>query len=45
MKGQGAYLGVVMRGSGKKRDDLQDAIAFVKTLGINQPLQFVNFRD
>ncbi|HBO59467.1 MAG TPA: YajQ family cyclic di-GMP-binding protein, partial [Alphaproteobacteria bacterium] len=25
--------------------DLQAVIAFVKTLGIDQPLQFVNFRD
>ena len=34
-----------LRVSGKKRDDLQAIIAFVKTLGIDQPLQFVNFRD
>lgn len=44
-KVQVAIQGDELRVSGKKRDDLQDAIAFVKTLGINQPLQFVNFRD
>lgn len=40
-----AIQGDELRVSGKKRDDLQAAIAFVKTLGIPQPLQFVNFRD
>lgn len=45
MKVQIAIQGDELRVSGKKRDDLQAAIAFVKTLGIPQPLQFVNFRD
>ncbi len=45
MKVQTAIQGDELRVSGKKRDDLQAAIAFVKTLGIDQPLQFVNFRD
>ena len=44
-KVQVAIQGDELRVSGKKRDDLQDVIAFVKTLGIDQPLQFVNFRD
>lgn len=44
-KVQVSIQGDELRVSGKKRDDLQDTIAFVKTLGINQPLQFVNFRD
>lgn len=44
-KVQVAIQGDELRVSGKKRDDLQDVIAFVKTLGIEQPLQFVNFRD
>lgn len=34
-----------IRVSGKKKDDLQDTIAFVKSLEIDRPLQFVNFRD
>lgn len=45
MKVQVSIQGDELRVSGKKRDDLQAAIAFVKTLGIPQPLQFVNFRD
>ncbi len=44
-KVQVSIQGDELRVSGKKRDDLQDVIAFVKTLGIPQPLQFVNFRD
>ena len=44
-KVQVSIQGDELRVSGKKRDDLQDTIAFVKTLGIDQPLQFVNFRD
>jgi uncharacterized protein YajQ (UPF0234 family) len=31
--------------TGKKRDDLQGAIQFVKDLGLEQPVQFKNFRD
>ena len=37
--------GEELRVTGKKRDDLQDVIAFVKGLKIEQPLQFKNFRD
>jgi cyclic-di-GMP-binding protein len=34
-----------LRISGKKRDDLQKAIDLIKGLKIDQPLQYVNFRD
>ncbi len=30
---------------GKKRDDLQEAIAAIRTIDIGQPMEFVNFRD
>ncbi len=42
---QVAAQGPELRVSGKKRDDLQDAIALIKSLQIDQPLQYVNFRD
>ena len=45
MKLQVAIQGEELRVSGKKRDNLQDAIALVKELKITQPLQYVNFRD
>ena len=34
-----------VRVTGKKRDDLQEAIAFLKQSSMEQPLQFQNFRD
>ena len=34
-----------VRVTGKKRDDLQQAISFLKTQDLEQPLQFQNFRD
>lgn len=34
-----------VRVSGKKRDDLQEAIALLKQADIDLPLQFINFRD
>ena len=34
-----------LRVSGKKRDDLQDAIALLKKTELELPLQFDNFRD
>ena len=34
-----------LRISGKKRDDLQETIAFIKEMGIEQPLQYVNYRE
>lgn len=45
LKVQAAIQGDELRVSGKKRDDLQAAIALVRGLKIEQPLQFVNFRD
>ena len=44
-KVQVAIQGEELRVSGKKRDDLQEVIAFVKGLKIEQPLQYKNFRD
>ena len=45
LKVQVAIQGDELRVSGKKRDDLQDAIASIKEMKIEQPLQYVNFRD
>ena len=45
MKVQASIQGEEVRVSGKKRDDLQDAIAFVKGLKLERPLQYQNFRD
>lgn len=44
-KVQAAIQGEELRVTGKKRDDLQEVITFVKGLKIEQPLQFKNFRD
>lgn len=45
LKVQAAIQGDQLRVSGKKRDDLQSAIALLKDGGYDMPLQFVNFRD
>ncbi len=45
LKLQASIQGDELRISGKKRDDLQQAIALVRGLKIEQPLQYVNFRD
>lgn len=45
MKVQVAIQGDELRVTGKKRDDLQAAIQFVKDMGLEQPVQFKNFRD
>ena len=45
LKVQAAIQGDELRISGKKRDDLQEAIALIRSLKVEQPLQFVNFRD
>ena len=45
IKVQGAIQGDQVRISGKKRDDLQAAMALVKAADLAQPLQFINFRD
>lgn len=42
---QVAIQGDELRVSGKKRDDLQAAIALIKGMKLEQPLQYVNFRD
>jgi uncharacterized protein YajQ (UPF0234 family) len=44
-KAQVSIRGEEVRVDGKKRDDLQEVIAFVKTLDLELPLQFINFRD
>jgi uncharacterized protein YajQ (UPF0234 family) len=45
MKVQVAIQGDELRVTGKKRDDLQEAIALLKAQEVDQPLQFINFRD
>jgi len=45
LKVQVTVQGDELRVSGKKRDDLQAVIQFIKGLSIEQPLQYVNFRD
>ena len=45
MKVQASIQGDTVRVTGKKRDDLQEAIAMVKGLNLSLPLQFNNFRD
>lgn len=45
MKIQVQIQGDQLRVSGKKRDDLQEAIAHLKDLDFRLPLQFTNFRD
>jgi hypothetical protein len=45
LKVQVAIQGDALRVTSKKRDDLQEAIAFVRGLKIEQPLQYINFRD
>ena len=45
IKVQASIQGDQLRVNGKKRDDLQSAIAFLKAEDIGQPLQFNNFRD
>jgi uncharacterized protein YajQ (UPF0234 family) len=45
LKVQAAIQGDELRVSGKKRDDLQAAIALVRGLKLDRPVQYVNFRD
>ncbi|HXQ50893.1 MAG TPA: YajQ family cyclic di-GMP-binding protein [Stellaceae bacterium] len=45
LKVQASIQGEEVRVSGKKRDDLQAAMAMIRALKIEQPLQFVNFRE
>jgi uncharacterized protein YajQ (UPF0234 family) len=44
-KVQVAIQGDELRVTGKKRDDLQAVIQHIKELPLEQPLQYVNFRD
>jgi hypothetical protein len=45
MKVQASIQGDTVRVTGKNRDDLQDAIAFIKKSITDFPLQYQNFRD
>ena len=45
LKVQASIRGEELRVTGKKRDDLQDAIASVKAMNLDLPLQYINFRD
>jgi uncharacterized protein YajQ (UPF0234 family) len=45
LKVQAAVQGGEVRITGKKRDDLQAAITLVRGLKIEQPLQYLNFRE
>ena len=45
MKVQAAIQGDEVRVTGKKRDDLQEAIALIRSSDLGQPFQFTNFRD
>lgn len=45
LKLQSQIQGEQVRVSGKKRDDLQQAIAKLKETELDVPLQFLNFRD
>jgi cyclic-di-GMP-binding protein len=45
LKVQAAIQGDELRVTGKKRDDLQEAITLVRGLKLDRPVQYVNFRD
>ena len=45
LKVQTAIQGDQLRISGKKRDELQSVIAFLKNEEVGLPLQYINFRD
>ena len=45
LKVQAAIQGEQVRVTGKKRDDLQQVMAFLREADIGLPLQFNNFRD
>ena len=45
LKVQPSIQGDQIRISGKKRDELQEAISFLKTLELTIPIDFTNFRD
>ncbi len=45
LKVQASIKGNEIKIDGKKRDDLQEAIAFLRGATFEVPLQFINFRD
>lgn len=45
LKVQAAVQGEQVRVTGKKRDDLQEAIGLLRAVDLGMPLQFTNFRD
>lgn len=45
MKVQAAIQGDQVRVTGKKRDDLQEAMALIRGMDTDRPLSFTNFRD
>ena len=45
LKVQAAIMDDIVRVTGKKIDDLQEVIAFLRTAEVGVPLQFENFRD
>ncbi|MDY7220083.1 YajQ family cyclic di-GMP-binding protein [Denitrificimonas sp. JX-1] len=45
LKVQASIQGEQVRVTGKKRDDLQEAIALLRSKELGMPLQFTNFRD
>ena len=45
LKVQAQIQGEKVRVTGKKRDDLQEAIALLRKADVGVPLQFNNFRD
>ena len=45
LKVQASIQGQKVRITGKKRDDLQEAIALIRGAKLDMPLQFENFRD
>ncbi|HLR77870.1 MAG TPA: YajQ family cyclic di-GMP-binding protein [Burkholderiaceae bacterium] len=45
LKVQAQVMGNQLRVSGKKRDDLQSAMAILRETDVDLPLQFQNFRD
>ena len=45
LKVQSTIQGEQVRVSGKKRDDLQEAISLLRNSKLELPLQYVNFRD
>jgi uncharacterized protein YajQ (UPF0234 family) len=45
MKVQASIQGEQVRVTGKKKDDLQEAIALLRKNKLDLPLQFTNFRD